>query len=736
VAESVFSLANEYMGVRGFFEEGYSGDSLPGCYYNGSFERMPIEHPYAPRGFVTEGRFMVAAPNWLWMRLEVDGEALDLAKSDISGFSRELDMRTGVLTRSFRWRLAGGGTVAVRLERFVSMARKNLGAQRVRLQALDFSGRAVCRVGLDFGVLHEFTNRRYWTMDRHSTAGWTVAAIGSTKGSGQQVCMHARVEAPGGRQLREFSEPALAGLEFVLDLPQGREVGFDRLATNVVQREPGVPSESVWAAAHAAAADAAADYDTHLAAHKAAWAELWRMADVTIEGDDAAQQAIRFCIFNLLQTYHGVDPRCNVGAKGLTGEVYWGSAFWDTETYCLPFYALTCPPAGRNLVGFRHNTLKQAMERAAELDCRGARYPMVTIDGHESCGPWQYGELEIHVTAAVGYAAWHYVQITGDRDFWHQGGLEMLLQICRYFASRGRWNQRDNSFGFYGVMGPDEFHMMVHNNHYTNELARRLMLIAIDELQRVARELPAEHRRIAAEVGLDDAEVATWQRIAAAMRSKETASGGLIEQFDGYFDLPHIEISQIPLEQIPIQRTWVYTRIFETDMIKQPDVLMLLFLFASSYSTQQKRVNFDYYEPRCAHESSLSPSIHSILASELGYRRLAREYADYSLRLDLDDFNRNSHEGLHVTSMGAAWMSITYGFGGLRTDGDVLALAPTLPDGWTGYSFRINWRGSELLVRVGGQGTEVRLLEGPPLSLMLYGQRRQLDRSPLTAPLS
>ncbi len=735
-SESIFSQGNEYMGVRGFFEEGYSGDSLLGCYYNGSFESMKIEHPYVCKGMATQGRFMVAAPNWLYTQISVDGVTLDIHKSSIKNFSRTLDMRNGILTRSFTWNISKTKSVDIVFERFVSMDNKHLGCQRVRFTSVNFTGSVAITCGVDFDVVHEFSDGRYWTMQNKEIKGLSVGAMGITTGSKQRVTSLVNIVAPEAKSISALKSDTLAACSFSLPLKAGVEIGYDRQCMNTVTFDEKIPQASVWNACVKSATPVfAKSYDAHSAKHCKAWEELWKTSTVTIDGDEGAQQGLRFCIFQLLQTYHGADTHTNVGAKGLTGEVYWGSAFWDIETYCLPFYALTCPPAAHNLIGFRHRTLPQAKAGALERGCEGARYPMVTIDGNESCGPWQYGELEIHVSAAVAFAAWHYYMITKDEKFIQTIGLELLIEISRYFASRGLWNKNDGSFGFYGVMGPDEFHMMVHNNHYTNTIVKNIFEFTCSTVPTLAKKDKTAFTALAKKTKISDTELATWKNMAKKMRSKQDPKTGLIEQFDGFFDLPHIEVAKIPLDQIPIQSHWVYTRIFERDMIKQPDVLMLQFLYGTQYTAAQKKVNFDFYEPRCAHESSLSPSIHSIIACEIGYEKMAYDYLQYSMRLDLDDFNRNTREGLHVTSMGAAWMNVTYGYAGMKTDGDLLVLSPTLPQAWNGYSFRIIYRGSLLEIAVNKEGIQLNLIEGSSLTIKLYGKSAKIGKSGFAASL-
>ncbi|MGB8983038.1 MAG: glycosyl hydrolase family 65 protein, partial [Anaerolineales bacterium] len=435
------------------------------------------------------------------------------------------------------------------------------------------------------------------------------------------------------------------------------------------------------------------------------------------------QQGIRFCIFQMQQTYRGAIDGANIGAKGLTGEAYNGNAFWDTETYCLPFYLFSNPAAAKSLIDFRYRTLPQALARAKDLDCEGACYPVATIDGTESCTLWQHASLQFQPTTAVAYAIWHYVNVTGDTAFLQAEGAQMLIAICRFLASRGQWSAK-GQFGYYAVMGPDEFQMMVNNNAYTNYMARRTFEFTLQTLEGLDL----------AKLGCSPAELETWRNMAEKMFIPYDAATGLYEQHEGFFNLPHIDIDAIPVEDFPLYHHWSYDRIYRNDMIKQPDVLMFMFLYNQSFSLEEKRANYDYYEPRCIHESSLSPSVHSILASELGRHREAFDFFRFATRIDLDNYNRNTGEGIHTTSIAAAWMNIVYGFGGMRSDGDVLSFNPSIPSHWQGYSFQVCYRGSILRVEVSQTEAVIRVREGGAVKIKIGGREMEVNRQGVSVP--
>jgi maltose phosphorylase len=454
------------------------------------------------------------------------------------------------------------------------------------------------------------------------------------------------------------------------------------------------------------------------------WKNFWAKSDIVIDGDPETQQGIRFCIFQMQQTYRGAIAGANIGAKGLTGEAYNGNTFWDTETYCLPFYLFSNPGAAKSLIDFRYRTLPQALTRAKDLDCEGACYPVATIDGTESCTLWQHASLQFQPTTAVAYAIGHYVNVTGDSAFLKAEGAEMLIEICRFLASRGQWSAKGR-FGYYAVMGPDEFQMMVNNNAYTNYMAKRTFEFALQTLEGIDLE----------KLRCSLIELKTWQNMAENMCIPYDEKTGLYEQHEGFFDLPHIDIDAIPVEAFPLYQHWSYDRIYRNDMIKQPDVLMFMFLYNQSFSVEEKRTNYDYYEPRCIHESSLSPSVHSIFASELGRHQEAFDFFRFATRIDLDNYNRNTGEGIHITSIAAAWMNIVYGFGGMRSDGELLSFHPCIPAHWKAYSFRVFYRGSWIRVAVSQAEAFIQVAEGEPVGIRIAGCEVEINRQGLSVPI-
>ena len=731
VSESVFALSNENLGVRGYFDEGGSADSLRGAYINGVYELHNLPRSY--RGIVDKTHFMVPAADWLMTGVSVDGEALDLGSARFDGFVRELDMRAGTLTRRFVWHTRSGKQLRLTFLRFTDMLHGERAYQRVTLEALNFSGPVSLSSGVTFDVKHEGRQACFWNGVRGETAGNTCAVQARTSASGQEVFAGALWSVPG--DCRGTQSAKTVTLETTLTLTRGEPVNADKRAVVIFN---GADGDGLWRSGQDALRETAGvTLDEALAAQRAYWDRHWQISDVVIEPSGGAggaeQQGIRFCSFQMAQTYNGGSVRHNIGAKGLTGEAYNGHAFWDTEACCLPFYLFTNPAAAKTLLMFRYNTLPQAMERAKMLDCKGACYPVATLNGDEACDLWQHASLQFQPSTAVAYGIWHYERVAGDRAFVLEYGAEILLQIARFLVSRAARNPHTGEYGYYGVMGPDEFHMMVHNNAYTNYMGKRSLEYAAETLTDMKTEAPELYEALRIKTELSENEIAVWRDVAGHMALPMTEDG-LIEQHDGYFNLPHIDIHAIPVTEFPLYNHWSYDRIYRTDMIKQPDVLMFLYLYNSSFSVKIKRRNYEFYEPRTIHESSLSPAVHSILAAELGQMEAATDFFGYATRLDLDNYNRNTREGLHTTSIAMAWVNIVYGFAGLRSDGGLMRFAPRLPARWDRLRFSLVWRDRVLGLEMQKNQTLFTLRRGEPLELLVYGKQYTLGAEGLTIP--
>lgn len=711
VSESVFSLANEYMGARGYFEEGYSGDRLLGSYFNGVYERRKAE-AQGYKGIVQETEFMVNSVDWLYLRIQAGDERLDLAKSAFKNYRRELDLKTGLLTRSFVWKTEKG-SLQIKLERLISMVENERAAQKLTIASTNYHGPVTIQAGLDFNTTHGGEKLALWKVTDRDADNQSCILRAQTVNTGIEVTSSCRLSGSVtelGKATRVIQEK-MAAYSYELTLKAGQEVILEKEVCNLT---PLSQLED--------AGNESFSFDRLYEENASWWKQTWEKSDIEIQGDEENQQGIRFCVFQMYQTYHGAVKGTNIGAKGLTGEAYNGNAFWDTETYCLPFFLFHDQTAAENLLYFRYETLDEAKKRAKMLDCKGAFYPIATISGRECCNLWQHASLQLQASTAVAYGIWLYEKITGDTAFTSEYGLTILIEICRMLATRGDYNAEHTRYGFYGVMGPDEFQMMVNHNCYTNYMGQFTLQYTLQVLQQMKENAPERLKQVLKQSGLTQEECRDWQEKADAMHIPYDEKRKLFEQHVGYFDLPHIDVDAIPIEEFPLYSHWTYDRIYRNDMIKQPDVLMFLFLFNSRFNKDVLKANYEFYEPRCIHESSLSPSVHSILAAQLGKEKEAFDFFGFATRMDLDNYNRNSGEGLHTTSIAAAWMNIVYGFGGLRSDAETLTLRPTIPEKWDSYRFRIVYRGEILCVCVEKEKVSLQTLNGGSMPILFYDQ--------------
>lgn len=718
VSESLFSISNEYMGIRGMMDEGGSFDhTLRGVYFNGIYDYAKEDTPSAYKGIVKRTHFMINSVDWINFMLIADGQKLDLAKNRIDDFTRELSFLSGELTRSFVLVLENDKRIRLTFSRFLSMTRPHLAFQKVKIENLSSSDVSLSLTfALENNVIH-WGKDCYWTRENEKEYNEKeVSLCANTLTSHQKLfarsILFCSEEVPF--KAEHSSMRAENKTEFVLQA--GKEIAFEKGCAFEIDKKGNRTFEKLEK-------ESESDinvikqkrYDGLLKENKAYFEKFFSENDIKIDGDDSDQQGIRFSLFQLTSVYHGFSEDDNIGAKGLTGEAYSGHAFWDSETYCLPFYLLTDIKAAKDLLLYRYNTLRQAKERARMLDCSGACYPIATLNGEEGCNLWQHASLQFQPSTGVCYAIYHYYTLTHDEEFIRKYGLEILLEVSHFLLDRGQYDQDGKYFGYYAVMGPDEFKMMVNNNCYTNFMAKKTFEFTLKMYNEYGND------DLLKKCGVNKAFLSAIKKAMEDMKIPYDEKTKVFEQNDGFFALPHIDIDSIPNTDFPLYSHWSYDRIYRYDMIKQPDVLMFLFLYSHCFSKEQKEANYDYYEPRCIHESSLSPSIHSIFASELGKKKEASSFFSYATRLDLDDYNRNTSEGIHTTSLAASFMNIVYGFGGLRSDDEVLSLAPSMPEKWNSYSFRFHYHDAKIQVVVNKDSFTLKT--DKEVTLLIYGKK-------------
>ena len=731
-SESIFSIGNGRFGQRANFEEQYSGDSLRGSYVAGVYYPDKTKVGWWKNGYPEYFAKVLNATNWIAIDVEVNGEVVDLAQAaSVEAFHRELDMQRGVLRREVELTMKGGERIRIEAERFCSMDRPEVAAMRYAVTALN-AGMTVCmKPGLDGDVFNEDSNwdDAFWQVDAvdASAERGTAAVVNTTLKTAFTVAtaMVARVEAPGA------SAPALevSGNRVVIAQSASLEMG----QTMVCEKYIGLvstlqqPVEAVQDAAEGAAADAAeVGYQALLVAHEAAWQGIWETGDIRIEGDVAAQQGIRFNIFHLNQTYRGDDERLNIGPKGFTGEKYGGASYWDTEAYCLPFFLATHPvEVPKQLLAYRYAHLDRAIENAEKLGFSNgaALYPMVTMNGEECHNEWEITFEEIHRNGAMSFAIFNYVRYTGDSDYLADKGFPVLLGVARFWAQRVNWSEARGKWVMLGVTGPNEYENNVNNNWYTNYLAAWCLRYTAEVAEHLKSTAPDQLAQFVAQYGFDQAtEVADWRAKAADMYLPQLEGTSVWLQQDGFMDKEQRMVSDLDPAERPINQHWSWDRILRSVYIKQADVLQGMYFFEDDFHTESHAANFDFYEPRTVHESSLSPCVHVVLASKLGRQDKAYELYLRTARLDLDDYNAEAYQGLHITSMAGTWLSVVEGFGGFRVRQGRPCFKGQLPAAWDAFTYFIRFRGRLLEVEVSRQGTAVKLKEGDALEVEVDGE--------------
>lgn len=732
ISESVFSLGNGRMGQRANFEEFYSGDTHQGSYVAGVYYPDKTRVGWWKNGYPEYFAKVLNAPSWIDIWIQIGNFELDLAHCRVERFRRTLDMKRGLLLRSFIAHLPDGRTLEVQAERFCSMADGELGAISYTLKPLDFTAHFTIILPVDADVENKDSNyqEKFWDPVYHeSQPGWAIVSAQTKKTffhvcTGMEYTLHVGGESVRGR-VSTNSREKYADNVVQVEVTQGAELVIHKYGA--VLSSENHPKEFLVNLCRTKLANATATgYEALRKKHEAVWAKKWEECDITIEGDVAAQQGIRFNIFQLTQTYTGEDERLNIGPKGFTGEKYGGSTYWDTEAYCLPFFLSTAnPKVARNLLVYRYKHLQRAIENAAKLGFTqgAALYPMVTMNGEECHNEWEITFEEIHRNGAIAYAIFDYVRYTGDDRYLPEFGLEVLIGISRFWSQRINWSADKQKYVMLGVTGPNEYENNVNNNWYTNVMAVWTLEFTQSVLDFVKQQHSIRYEEIVHKTSFREAEeTARWADIRLRMYYPEDKTRGVFLQQDGFLDKELLTVNNLRPEDRPLNQKWSWDRILRSCFIKQADVLQGMYFLEDRFDLDTLKRNFDFYEPMTVHESSLSPCVHVILASRLGYQQKAYEMYLRTSRLDLDDYNNDTEDGCHITSMAGTWMSVVKGFGGMRVTDGKLSFRPYIPDRWTSYSFRLEFRHRVIRAIISRTGTQIKLESGEPLEVLVNGK--------------
>lgn len=696
--ETIFTIGNGYLSTRGAFEEGYPGESRA-TFVHGVFDAAPI--------VFTE---LANAPDWLGFQILLDGEKFSLAQGEILEYHRCLDLQTGVLTRRARWKSPSGKAAALLFERFASLDDEHLLCLRCQVTP-EFDGQIEIRAALNAHTDNE--GLRHWNVTRQGRkndhAAWLETV---TRQSGITLALAMRLLSTNPAAFDYWDPEGQPTLRQVVRARPGETVTLTKFVGIATSRDSDHPL--AVALEHAVRPQG---WDSALKAQTQAWAREWERCEVNIEGDEEAELAVRFSLFQLLIAAPRHDKRVNIGAKTLSGFGYRGHAFWDTEIFMLPVFTYTAPRIARNLLEYRHLTLPAARQKARAAGYEGAWFAWESADTGEEVTPtwvpdfhdkkklarvWT-GDLAIHISADVAYGAWQYWRATGEDDWYICCGAELVLDTAKFFASRAEWLPERGGYGYQDVIGPDEYHDHVNNNAYTNILARWNIETALETLHWLEQTAPQRAAELKHSLDLTPQRLARWRQVAKQM-ILNVGPDGLIEQFDGFFALQDVNLADYEPRAKSMHEIFGVEAANQYQVLKQPDVLMMQYLLHDEYTDEQIRANYDYYTPRTDHTygSSLGPSIQAIVACLMGDVEAAYEHFLRAARADLRDARGNAGDGIHAASAGGIWQAVVFGFGGLRIHPDgSWETHPRLPSHWKRLTFRFILRGQPRTVTVG-----------------------------------
>ena len=730
-SESLFSIGNGAMGQRANFEEHYSGETFQGSYIAGIYYPDKTKVGWWKNGYPEYFAKVLNAPNWIGIDIEINGENFDLAKcQSVSNFRRELNMKEGIYYRSFEATLANGTEISVKVRRFLSLELDEVGVINYDITALNSDAKIVFKPYVDAGVQNEDANweEKFWEPisvkhsgnDAFVTARTFKTHFTSTTFMQNSILLEGSNLSVAPVSVQETKEKIQFSYEVAVT--KGQTSSLQKIGGYTVSMNH---ENTIIGAKNSIAKALEIGVSQLTENQKEAWAKIWEMSDITIDGDVKAQQGIRFNIFQLNQTYLGKDSRLNIGPKGFTGEKYGGSTYWDTEAYCIPFYMATKDQqVARNLLAYRYNQLDKAIENAEKLGLKNgaALYPMVTMNGEECHNEWEITFEEIHRNGAIAFAIFNYYRFTGDYSYIPEKGLEVLIGIARFWHQRATFSSQKNKYVILGVTGPNEYENNVNNNFYTNYIAKWCIDYSTEQIQKVAADYPSDYARIMDKVKLSQDEISAMQKVANNMYFPYSEEHGVYLQQDGFLDKELITVANLDKSQRPINQKWSWDRILRSPYIKQADTLQGFYFFEDHFTKEELEKHFDFYEPFTVHESSLSPCVHSIQAAVLG--RMEQAYTFYlrTSRLDLDDYNKEVEEGLHITSMAGTWMSIVEGFGGMRVRNNQLHFEPKIPAQWNGYSFKVNFRNAIVKVEVKQEGTNISIEGNTDVEVFVNGE--------------
>jgi alpha,alpha-trehalose phosphorylase len=719
--ESILALSNGHIGLRGNLDEG-EPSALPGTYLNGFYEIRPLPHAEAAYGDPEAGQTLIDVTNGKLIRLLVDDEPFDLRYGNLVRHERVLDLRAGVLRRDVEWVSPAGQAVRVRSTRLVSFVQRSVAAIFYEVEPVRAPARIVVQSELVANEpVPEVTDdprvaaalRAPLVSEQHTHAELRAGLVHRTRSSDLQMAagMDHLIDGPEETVTAAESEPDLARVTVSTELAPGQRLRLVKFIAYGWSSRRSLPALRDQVDAALAAAKRTG-WDGLCREQRAYLDDVWERADVELDGDPALQQAVRFALFHVIQAAARAERRA-IPAKGLTGRGYDGHTFWDMDTYTVPVLTYVAPEAARDVLRWRHSTMDLARDRARELGLEGVTFPWRTIRGQECSGYWPAGTAAFHINADIADAVRRYLAATADDEFEQGPGLELLVATARLWRSIGH-HDAAGSFRIDAVTGPDEYTALVSNNVYTNLMAARNL--------RAAADLAVRHPRRAAQLDVDAEEIASWRDAADAMRVPFDDELGVTAQSEGFTRYRRWDFERTPPDDYPLLLNFPYYLLYSSQVVKQADLVLALYVCGDHFDSEQKARDFAYYERITVRDSSLSAAVQAIVAAEVGHLELAYDYFGETAFIDLRDLAFNTRDGLHLASLAGSWLTAVAGFGGMRDHGDTLEFAPRLPSRLTRLAFRLVYRGRRLRVDVHAGEASYELLDGEPLELVHHGE--------------
>ena len=739
--ETIFTLGNGYIGIRGNFEEGYSGPSntsLEGIYLNGFYEESSLYYSEEQYGYAQKTETMLNVTDSKIIKLYLGDEEFDLLDGEIVDYQRTLDLEKGILIREVVWKSPQGKKVKVEIERLVSLTNKHLAVIDYQVTPLNFSGEVRLVSALDAEVSN------YECEDDPRVSGDLAGQVLNLENKivkDESACVEQKVNNTGfdlvcgmknkldttsSYQVKTDTPKQRIERKYIVAAEEGTTINLTKYISYYTSRDyeqsqlVEYTENNLNSAADKTFLEIKTEQQNYLS-------EFWQRANVEIEGDAKLQQGLRFNQFHLLQSV-GKDGQTNIAAKGVTGEGYEGHYFWDTEIYSLPFFLYLKPEISRKLLEFRYNILDQARERARTLGHdKGALYPWRTIAGNECSAYFPAGTAQYHINADIAYALKQYVEVTGDYEFLLEYGAEILFETARVWNDLGSYiASKDNQFCINEVTGPDEYTALVNNNYYTNAMAQLNLDYAYQVAQELQENYSQQYQELKEKIDLTAEEVNAWQKAADNMYLPYDEELEIHKQDDSFLDKEVWDFENTPEEDYPLLLNYHPLVIYRYQVCKQADLVLALFLLGDKFSLEEKKRDFDYYEAVTTHDSSLSSCIHSIIAAEIGYHQQAYDYFMETARMDLDNYHNNSQHGVHTAAMAGTWMSVVNGFAGMRVYDGELSFDPYLPKQWDSYKFKVTFKERVIEVEVKAEEVIYKLLSGNELEFKHRGKRINL----------